>query len=306
MHETLNPKIKGYIDSYNYNEDGIYASGWAFSTEMKEIRLRVTDGEKSIFIEFTDRPDVLEFYKNFLDHGKCGWSFFWENPINNQLRLEADIDGEFVTIFQFKTSKLNTSISPKLQKSFVVVDNFYQDPDSVREFAMTLDFQFHPGYHKGKRTDKTYHFPGLKESFEKILGRKIADFGRYGTNGCFQYCIGGDQLVYHYDMQTYAGMLYLTPDAPPQSGTCFYRSKYNKVRKIEVGKEKDPETNLIFKNGFLDPTEFELVDRVGNVYNRLVLFDARLIHAASDYFGSNLENGRLFQLFFFDFEEEES
>ena len=38
----------------------------------------------------------------------------------------------------------------------------------------------------------------------------------------------------------------------------------------------------------------------GNVFNRLVIFDARLIHSAGDYFGHNIETGRLFQMFFFD------
>jgi hypothetical protein len=59
-------------------------------------------------------------------------------------------------------------------------------------------------------------------------------------------------------------------------------------------------SSIVFKNGFLDSTEFEMVDTVGNVYNRIVLFDAKMIHAASCYFGTNLQNGRLFQLFFFD------
>ena len=62
------------------------------------------------------------------------------------------------------------------------------------------------------------------------------------------------------------------------------------------------ESNIVFQNGFLDSTQFEVVDVVGNVYNRLVLFDAQFIHAASCYFGHTSSNGRLFQLFFFDFE----
>jgi hypothetical protein len=36
----------------------------------------------------------------------------------------------------------------------------------------------------------------------------------------------------------------------------------------------------------------------------MVLFDSKMFHAASNYFGKNLENGRLFQLFFFDLEME--
>jgi hypothetical protein len=178
-----------------------------------------------------------------------------------------------------------------------VSDNFYLDPYAVRNFALSKEFIEHKNYHKGKRTDEVYLFDGLQEEFERLMGKKIKNFKQYGTNGCFQYCIAGDQLVYHCDTQDYAGVLFLSPDAPPQTGTTFYRSKYTK--NMTVNSSEHP---IVFKNGFLDPTEFEVVDVVGNVFNRLVLFNSRLIHAASSYFGNNLENGRLFQLFFFDLE----
>ena len=41
-------------------------------------------------------------------------------------------------------------------------------------------------------------------------------------------------------------------------------------------------------------------DVLGNVYNRLVIFDASAIHSASEYFGTIKENARLWQMFFFD------
>jgi len=182
--------------------------------------------------------------------------------------------------------------------SFVVADNFYENPDSVRNFALSLDFKAHEQYHKGKRTDTCYRFPGLKERFEQLIGSKITGWDKYGTNGCFQYCIGGEQIVYHHDSQEYAGVLFLTPDAPPQTGTTFYRSKHTKEMKVA-----DKDHGTVFQNGFLDPTAFDVVDVVGNVYNRVVLFDAKFIHAASCYFGTELKNGRLFQLFFFDIEK---
>nr|BDD46030.1 hypothetical protein 7 [bacterium] len=50
----------------------------------------------------------------------------------------------------------------------------------------------------------------------------------------------------------------------------------------------------------LDGTPFEPVDVLGNVYNRLVIFDASCIHSASEYFGTVMENSRLWQMFFFD------
>jgi hypothetical protein len=47
-----------------------------------------------------------------------------------------------------------------------------------------------------------------------------------------------------------------------------------------------------------DMTKWEMVDRIGNVYNRLVLYRSDIFHSSLDYFGSDMYNGRLFQLFF--------
>jgi hypothetical protein len=52
----------------------------------------------------------------------------------------------------------------------------------------------------------------------------------------------------------------------------------------------------------VDVTAWDTVDLIGNVYNRIVLWDAQLIHAAADYFGHDDETSRLFQIFFFDVE----
>jgi hypothetical protein len=50
----------------------------------------------------------------------------------------------------------------------------------------------------------------------------------------------------------------------------------------------------------VDPTQWDEVDRVGNVYNRMMCWDATMLHAATSYFGDRPENARLFQMFFFD------
>jgi hypothetical protein len=284
-------------------------------------------------IQFSSsRLDVSNYFNN-PDLANCGWKFNLKNIENNifkNIEIQMNFENNWNTIFTFENENeekenifltinsdlnsdtnsdtnsninteknlLNMNITPIKQiPSFIVVDNFYQHVDIIRKEALKLNFVNHPDYHKGKRTEEVFRFKGLKESFEQILGNKIKNWDKYGVNGCFQTCIGGDQLVYHYDIQEYAGILFLTPDAPPNTGTSFYRSKCNFKRKAD---QKDIEN--IFKTGFLDSTQFDLVDVVGNVYNRLVLFDAQLIHAASNYFGNSLENGRLFQLFFFDLE----
>ena len=60
--------------------------------------------------------------------------------------------------------------------------------------------------------------------------------------------------------------------------------------------------NAFNQHTFVDPHPYENVDVAGNVYNRLVIFDAHSIHAAQDYFGHDIESGRLWQMFFFDAE----
>lgn len=167
-----------------------------------------------------------------------------------------------------------------------------------------------PSQHKGKRTNKVYRTEEQRLKFERILRCKIEKStwdSSPDTHGCFQYCIPGDKLVYHCDLQTYAGIIFLTPDAPPECGTSLFRSKKNKVMRPDdpfaikrTGKSEIELATEIFENGFYDDTQFELVDKVGNLYNRLVLFSGKNIHAASGYFGDTKENSRLFQLFFFD------
>jgi hypothetical protein len=57
-----------------------------------------------------------------------------------------------------------------------------------------------------------------------------------------------------------------------------------------------------FSADYYDMTQWELVDRIGNLYNRLILYRGDLYHTSLDYFGRDLETGRLFQTFFFNTE----
>jgi hypothetical protein len=49
-----------------------------------------------------------------------------------------------------------------------------------------------------------------------------------------------------------------------------------------------------------DITKWHKYDVVANRYNRLVMYRGDLFHMSNDYFGSTPQDGRLFQLFFFD------
>lgn len=198
-------------------------------------------------------------------------------------------------------------INPNQSKRLFVVDDFYDDPLFVRDFALKQTYFKGEGA-VGERTRAQFLFEGLKERFEEIMQIKIADYtetkhGWYdeGINGRFQCCIGGVPQVFHNDDQQWAGLIYLTPDAPPQSGTSFYRHKETKVyHSSQIDWSVGENGNVYSLDTFLDPTPYERQDMVGNVFNRLVIFDGQLIHSGNDYFGHSLETGRLFQIFFFN------
>ena len=60
----------------------------------------------------------------------------------------------------------------------------------------------------------------------------------------------------------------------------------------------------VIMNDGNDNTKWSLVDYIGYKYNRLVIYDSRLWHAANNYFGDTLKNSRLFQCFFFKVEND--
>ena len=199
--------------------------------------------------------------------------------------------------------------------SVVVVDDFYSDPDVIRDYALNQTYQA-PGEHGavGHRCEAGRKiFEGTKETFEKLLNVKVKEGDQeggwnYSTNGCFQWCQAATRLVYHHDSQQWAASIYLTPDAPPEAGTSFYVHK--KLGLDQMPKEHPDWWALhsqMYKNNsdepnFLDRTPWEEIDRVGNKYNRLVLWNAQRVHSASQYFGDQIHNSRLFHLFFFDAE----
>ena len=194
-----------------------------------------------------------------------------------------------------------------------IIDNFYKNPDEIRDFALKQEYSSDNRYYKGQRTKDRFLWPFLKEEFERILGRPIIDWLNQPANGCFQITGYQDPLVYHSDAQSYAAAIYLTPFAPPSAGTSFWRDKNYHVRRptnhplefdrfssdeerIRVGNEVYSEYNI------LHPDNWELVDKVGAIYNRLAIWDAKMIHSASTYEGlvSNVaDKARMVQLFFF-------
>ncbi len=181
--------------------------------------------------------------------------------------------------------------------SLVIVDDFYPEPDRIRSMALEADFSM-TGNYPGRRT-APYLDDHIISTIQALIPAPIRDWSEDIANGSFQYATARDRTWIHGDQSNnWAGVLYLTPDAPPTAGTAFYKH-------IETGLRYYPrEETLQLKcdRDALDWTRWVRLDSVANVYNRLILFSAKRFHASQDYFGDSLENGRLFQTFFFNTE----
>jgi hypothetical protein len=151
----------------------------------------------------------------------------------------------------------------------IIIDNFLEEPDRIREEALELTFTKaepnSPGW-KGFRCLYTT-MPGeeLNELLRDKLNELDLKFNDSQLRCHFHYTVNEDMSnTIHTDgIFDYAGVLYLTPNPPLNSGTVFYDDNN------------------------------EQIDYVENVYNRLTIYPANIRHSIKESFGDNINNGRL-------------
>jgi hypothetical protein len=185
-----------------------------------------------------------------------------------------------------------------MKVNLLIVDDFYDNPDDVRNFALSQEFSVRGNY-PGMRT-KSFLSDSVKEVINALVSHAaggvtdwLLDENGDGYTGAFQICTAEDRTWIHSDYNNmWAGVCYLTPDAPISGGTALYMHKKTKERS-SIGSMDHGEDAR-------DYTKWEVVDRIGNIYNRLILYPGKLYHASVDYFGKDLHSGRLFQTFFFN------
>jgi hypothetical protein len=303
-HNTNNEDVKMYIDSIQDIYDKKLLTGWILHLESTIKSLRLPDGRELTFTKY-DRPDVKAVYQNIKSENVGIRVIIDDKNLIDDVTVELDNGEKIENVFSFAKWCVYYSGFKNDKKSLIVVDDFYDDPNLVRSFAMKKMPYASSGYHKGKRSEK-FILQGTKEKFESIIGRSIFNWDYAGyANGVFQYCVETDPIVYHVDSQTFAAIVFLSPDAPLDTGTATYKSKKTGVRRLtdeDTGKQvyNDTFSNDKGELDFYDSSSYELVDRVANVYNRLIIFDAKCIHAATRYYGDSIDNSRLFHIFFFD------
>lgn len=188
----------------------------------------------------------------------------------------------------------------------LTIDNFYVNPMEVREFALKQDYAVR-GNFPGMRTIPFLN-DSTKEKIREILRPFAGEVTWWGDEytGSFQYTTALDRSWIHADSTTdWAGVCYLTPDAPVSAGTGIFKHKKTGWMNYDYKQSSiDPNYDKGAPSGddMQDYTKWELVDRIGNIFNRLIMYRADNYHVSLDYFGKDINDGRLFQVFFLNTE----
>jgi Family of unknown function (DUF6445) len=204
-----------------------------------------------------------------------------------------------------------------------IVDDFFADPDSVREFALSQTFKLNSeiedpsvALYPGLRTDDLYNLDiGL---FNVMCNQIFSLFHNFSPESAeslnwtvrsqFQLISNDweDGWIHMDDDTVFAGVIYLTPDAPKAGGTSLYKknSLYNFERYQELQKSKHTfyrnriKTEQYIKDKKEANAMFYETVNVSNIYNRLVIFDGEEYHGANQFFGTNSQDSRLLLSFF--------
>ena len=251
------------------------------STQFSRIPI-----EHDLFIE----PDVYNFLLDLHLGVSCYWTKNWKEGIDacqralktcpewakpqlkenlnflNQIKPLDYLPVADPTPAYFNTiTKIENKDRPT--HNLIIIDNFYDNPMEMRNKALSMDFNV-TGNFPGSRT-APYLTEGIKERFERILGKRINHWpSQY--NGSFQIATNQHSSWIHRDTTDWSVVVFLTPNAPVDSGTMFYR---HKETGLECTFSQEDEDRL--NNDSRNYDQWELVDKIGNKFNRCVMFRGR-------------------------------
>jgi len=206
-------------------------------------------------------------------------------------------------------------------------NNFYENPDSVREFALSLDYTNNGGFYPGFRTKCLSSIS--KEFYQESVFKLLSVFGLFDESNTslevhsyFQktWSFSEDpnsilnQGWIHVDPKTIlAAVIYLDPNPNIDSGTTMYTLTDNNFGKDEISEQMkkvrydvfmstttcDIDSGKHYEKSLIDNNkQFEKTLEIKNCYNRAIMYNGDQFHAQSSIY--NKFDFRLTQIFFVD------
>ena len=204
----------------------------------------------------------------------------------------------------------------------VVVDNFFNDPDALVNYGKILPKRH--GDWPGKRSNPLHE---IDEELQVNIILKILscyydlDYIEISWNSSVMYFqeiprfsenkndIRNKGWI-HQDQAgpgnfQLAGLVYLTPNIDPDSGTSLYgmkstasnknisqSSKFTLFKTGSFDREEYTMTYMKHEENFMEKVKFQ------NIFNRLITYDTNEWHRANSYYNDDGENARLTLVFF--------
>lgn len=199
-----------------------------------------------------------------------------------------------------------------LTQCYHIIDNFYTNPESIRNFALAMDRNTtSDGKYAGVMTTSSFITPEHLAAFSKITGESMTPNTSF--TGKFRFTKTTDTYTQdiHFDPGenncAWAGIIYLTPNIEQTDGTIFWKHKRTGLDEIprtmpglqQYGWNSTDSLRQFLETEGIDHTLWERTLTIPYKFNRLVLFRPWLFHSPGPAFGDNIESSRLVQTFFF-------
>ena len=180
----------------------------------------------------------------------------------------------------------------KAMDTVVIKDDFYDNPDEIRQLALQKTYEEPPAGTPRLAVTAVCSEAESRNMFDRLASYLPNPAGNriVGANILFRYTLADAQkkVFCHVDGCSNAGIVYLTKPEHCDGGTTIYRHR-------ETGDEIYNKQNRHLYD-FRNPEQWEVIEEIEMAYNRLVMYPGQLFHAITPvFFGDSIDNARLTQ-----------
>ena len=194
--------------------------------------------------------------------------------------------------------------------SFLVLDDFLEQPDQIRKQALALDYPDQEGTYPGRNSVQRLEIPGLSQYVSQLVGEPLKPVEPLQSHAKCRLTLASDPRrgAIHVDQSQWSGILYLTRPEDCRGGTEFFRHKKTGLDRSPINDAEAVSMGLPGRDAVLEQTitkdglkrsAWEKTMDIPMRYNRLVLLRPWFFHTAGPGFGKSREDGRLIYLMFF-------
>jgi len=191
----------------------------------------------------------------------------------------------------------------------LVVDDFLNNAESLREQALRLTYPEQQGAFPGRNSRERLNIEGLDQAVSRLVGEPLIPVSPLESHGKCRLTLASDtsRAKVHIDNSHWSGILYLSRDEDSTGGTEFFRHIRTNSDRAPIYPEEfaargyksfdEMHADIVEKDS-VDDSKWELTTRIPMRFNRLVLLRPWQWHTAGPGFGDAPDNGRLVYLMF--------